>query len=157
MPRRQYKRIQPEPDPVYKSHEVAKLINYCMRDGEKTVAQRMVYRALKKIHENALDPVDVLDKAIQNVSPEKEVRPRRVGGASYLVPVDTRHERKLFLALAWIINAANGRSNKQYKSFDQKLYAELMDAYQNQGDAINKKLQVEKLAAANKAFAHFNW
>ena len=142
---------------MYDSIEVSKLVNYVMRDGKKSVAQKQVYNALESIKGSKLDPVDILHKAINNVAPTKEVRPRRVGGASYLVPVDTRQQRKTFLALNWIVEAARARSNKQYKTFDAKLQAELMDAYQNQGEAVNKRLQVEKLASANKAFAHFNW
>jgi small subunit ribosomal protein S7 len=157
MPRRGYKKQDAGVDPIYGSYEVEKLVNYVMKDGKKSVAQRNVYTALEALNEAKLDPVDVLNKAISNVAPSKEVRPRRVGGASYLVPVDTRSARKLFLALNWIVNAAQARSNKQYKTFDQKLHAELLDAYNNQGEAINKRQQVEKLAAANKAFAHFSW
>lgn len=157
MPRRGYNKQTTEKDKVYDSYTVAKLINYIMVDGKKSVATKQVHAALEQIKENKLNPLEVLDKAISNVAPVKEVRPRRVGGASYLVPVDTRQERKLFLALNWIIEAARARSNKQYKTFGSKLHAELMDAYQNQGEAVNKKLQVEKLAAANKAFAHFSW
>ncbi|MBP9797725.1 30S ribosomal protein S7 [Candidatus Woesebacteria bacterium] len=157
MPRRGYKRLPTAKDPVYNSYEVAKLINYTMQDGKKTVALRMVYGALEEIKNNKLEPLDVLHKAIYNVAPEKEVKPKRVGGASYLVPVDTRQERKVFLALNWIVQSAQSRSNKQFKTFSKKLSAELMDAYKNEGEAINKRQQVEKLAAANKAFAHFNW
>ena len=157
MPRRGYKRQPVSADPMYENYEVSKLINYIMKDGKKTTAQRMVYAALEGLKENKLEPLEVLSRAIQNVAPDREVRPRRVGGASYLVPVETRQARRIFLALNWIVNAANARPNKQYNSFDKKLVAELMDAYQNQGEAINKRLQVEKLAAANKAFAHFNW
>jgi len=157
MPRRGYKRQFVKKDPLYSSLEVAKLITYVMRDGKKSVAEKHVYSALSMIKDEKNDPVNVLEVAINNVAPRKEVRPRRVGGASYLVPIDTRPQRKIFLALNWIVNAANSRSNKQYHSFDKKLFAELMDAYQNQGEAINKKLQVEKLADANKAFAHFTW
>jgi len=142
---------------MYESIEVSKLINYVMRDGKKSIAQKQVYKAFDSLKESKLDPVDILNKAIHNVAPAKEVRPRRVGGASYLVPVDTRQQRKTFLALNWIVDAARARSNKQYKTFDAKLHAELMDAYQNQGEAVGKRLQVEKLAAANKAFSHFNW
>ena len=157
MPRRGYKRQHAAADPIYDSFEVAKLVNYVMRDGKKSVAQKQVYTALETLKASKLDPVDVLNKAIHNVAPMKEVRPRRVGGASYLVPVDTRPQRRMFLALNWIVEAARARSNKQFKTFDTKLHAELMDAYQNQGEAVNKRLQVEKLAAANKAFAHFAW
>lgn len=157
MPRRGYKKNTTIDDPIYKSYEVAKLVNYVMVDGKKTVAQKQVHAALDAIKAKKLDPIDVLHRAVSNVAPAKEVRPRRVGGASYLVPVDTRQERKLFLALNWIVEAARSRSNKQFKTFGDKLHAELMDAYQNQGEAVNKRLQVEKLAAANKAFAHFSW
>ncbi len=157
MPRRGYKRQPVGLDPVHDSHEVAKLINYVMQDGKKSVAQKQVYAAFDAIKEAKLDPMEVLQKAISHVAPAKEVKPKRVGGASYLVPVDTRQQRKVFLALNWIITAAQARSNKQYKTFGQKLQAELLDAYNNQGEAVNKRLQVEKLAAANKAFAHFNW
>lgn len=157
MPRRGYKKNKLDKDPKFDSYKVAKLINYVMIDGKKTVAQKNVYEALEEIKESKLDPVEVLERAIDNVAPEKEVRPRRVGGASYLVPMDTRSERKLYLALNWIVNAAQARSNKQYRTFGKKLHAEIMDAYQNQGEAVNKRLQVEKLAAANKAFAHFSW
>ncbi len=157
MPRRSYKKQTAENDHIYESYEISKLINYVMKDGKKTVAQKMVYGALTKIKEQNLDPHEVLVRAIDNVAPTKEVKARRVGGASYLVPMDTRPQRRLYLALNWIVNGANARANKQYKSFDNKLFAELMDAYQNQGEAVNKRLQVEKVAQANKAFAHFNW
>lgn len=157
MPRRGYKRQLVKNDPLYNSFEVAKLIRYAMVDGKKSVAEKHVYSALEMIKSEKNDPVTVLEVAVNNVAPRKEVKPRRVGGASYLVPIDTRPQRKLFLALNWILNAANARSNKQYESFDKKLHAELMDAFQNQGEAVNKKLQVEKLADANKAFSHFSW
>lgn len=158
MPRRSYKRLPVKEDPKFNSHQVAKLINYVMVDGKKSVARRMVYSCLDMIQaQENLNPVEVLSRAVENVAPAREVRPRRVGGASYLVPYETRNERKVFLALNWIVEAAKSRSNKQYKSFDKKLHDELMDAYQNQGEAISKRLQVEKLAEANKAFAHFSW
>lgn len=157
MPRRGYKKQTIGIDAIYESYEVAKLINYVMIDGKKSVAEKQVYAALEALKADKQDPLDVLQKAIQNVAPSKEVRPKRVGGASYLVPVDTRAQRKLFLALNWIITSAQARSNKQYKTFGEKLHAELLDAANNQGEAINKRLQVEKIAAANKAFAHFSW
>lgn len=157
MPRRGYKRQPVGTDPIYDSHEVAKLINYVMVDGKKSVAEKQVYAAFEAIKADGLDPMEVLNKAISHVAPSKEVKPKRVGGASYLVPVDTRQQRKMFLALTWIITGAQSRSNKQFKTFAAKLHAELVDAYNNQGEAVNKRLQVEKVAAANKAFAHFNW
>lgn len=157
MPRRQYKRIQPKEDSVYKSYEVSKLINYVMVDGKKTVAQKIVYTVLDLIQKEDNDPMVTLNKAIANVTPEKEVRPRRLGGASYLVPTDVRSERKLYLALNWIVDAAKTRSNKEFKTFAQKLAEEIKEAAKNQGQAITKRQQVEKLADQNKAFSHLKW
>lgn len=157
MPRRPYKKRQVDPDPVYGSVKVAKFINYVMRDGKKSIAQKIVYTTFENIKKKGLDPLEVLDKAIENVAPNMEVRPRRLGGASYLVPVEVRPERKLFLALNWIIQSAKARSPKQYKNFIEKLTAELLDAAQGQGGAVEKRIEVEKLAEANKAFAHLRW
>lgn len=157
MPRRPYKKRLAKPDPVYESDEVAKLINYIMTDGKKAVAQKIVYDVLEKLEKEKKDPLKTLRLAIQNVAPNFEVKPRRLGGASYLVPVEVRRERKLFLALNWIVEAAKSRPNKEFKSFDSKLYTELLDAAQNQGVAVTKKVQTEKLAEANKAFAHLKW
>jgi small subunit ribosomal protein S7 len=157
MPRHSYKRTQPKKDPVYNSFEVSKLINYIMYDGKKSTAQQVVYEVMDKFKKDKLDPVEVLDKALSNVSPEHEVKPRRLGGASYLVPIDVRRERKLFLGLTWIVDAARLRSNKEFRSFADKLYAELKDAYQNQGQAVTKRAQSEKLAEQNKAFSHLKW
>jgi len=98
-----------------------------------------------------------LRQAIDNVSPLHEVKPRRLGGASYLVPIEVRRERKLFLALNWLIEAARSKSNKEYHSFDKKLLTEILEAAKNQGNAVAKKLQTEKLAEANKAFSHLKW
>ncbi len=157
MPRRGYKKRPDSTDPVYDSMEVAKLIGYLMVDGKKSVAARIVYRAFDLIKEKNLSPIDVLHKALQNVAPTHEVKPKRVGGASYLVPMETRPGRKIFLAFNWIIDAARGRANKEYHTFEEKLATELMDAYQQQGSAVNKRVQMEKLADQNKAFAHFRW
>lgn len=157
MPRHQYKKREIKPDEVYQSFEVAKLINYVMVDGKKSVARKIVYSVLEKIKKEGKDPLLVLGEAIKNVSPNFEVRPRRLGGASYLVPIEVRKERKLFLALNWIIEAAKSRSNKEYKTFIDKLYYEIIDAAGNQGQAVAKRLQTEKLAESNKAFAHLKW
>lgn len=157
MPRHQYKKIYIKPDPVYNSFEVTKLINYIMIDGKKTVAENIVYKTLESVKKEGGDPLHVLSQAINNVAPLHEVKPRRLGGASYLVPTEVRKERRIFLALNWIIEAANTRSNREYPTFGKKLLAELLDASKNQGHAINKKLQTEKLAEANKAFAHLKW
>ncbi len=121
------------------------------------VAQKIVYETMIKITAEKLDAIDVLRRSIENVAPAHEVKAKRVGGASYLVPQETRSTRRIFLALNWIINAAKARSSKEYKSMSNKLYAEIMDAYKEAGEAVNKKKQVEKLAEANKAFAHFKW
>jgi len=157
MPRRPYKKIPVELDPVYNSYEVAKLINFVMVDGKKAVARKIVYEVLEDLKKQGQDPLRILHQAIDNVGPNHEVKPKRLGGASYLVPVEVRKERKLFLALNWIIDAAAARSNKEYRSFRKKLLAELIDASKNQGQAVNKRIQTEKLAEANKAFAHLRW
>jgi small subunit ribosomal protein S7 len=128
-----------------------------MVDGKKTVAQNIVYQAFNELKKQNLDPLRILHQAIENVAPIHEVKPRRLGGASYLVPIEVRRDRKLFLALNWIITAAKTRSNKEYKTFSRKLVIELIDASKNQGIAINKKAQTEKLAEANKAFSHLKW
>ncbi len=157
MPRRPFKKINTKPDPVYKSQEVEKLVNYIMKGGKKTVAQRIVYAVFEFLKKDKKEPLKTLHQAINNVAPNYEVKPRRLGGASYLVPIEVRKERKLFLALNWIIQAAQSRSSKEYKSFAKKLYVELTQAAENQGQAVTKRLQTEKLAEANKAFAHLKW
>lgn len=157
MPRRSYKRLTTSQDPVYGSFEVAKLVNYIMVDGKKAVAQKLVYDALEKLKEVDPDPTKALLRAIANVTPAMEVRPRRLGGASYMVPTEVRKDRKLFLALNWIVEGARSRSNKEYHSFSDKLVAELKDAINNVGSAYNKKLSIEKQADQNKAFAHLKW
>jgi small subunit ribosomal protein S7 len=110
--------------------------------------------SLKKENE---DPLKFLHKAISNVAPTVEVKPRRLGGASYLVPTEVRKDRRLYLALNWIIEAAKTKSNKEYHSFSAKILHELHEAAQNQGQAVGKRLQAEKLAEANKAFSHLKW
>lgn len=157
MPRHPYKKNKADIDPLYKSLEVAKFINYVTVDGKKTVAQKIIYNVLTKLKSENPDPLRVLHFAIANVAPNFEVKPRRLGGASYLVPIEVRPERKLFLALNWIIDAASTKSNKEFRSFENKLLTELKDAAKNQGQAVAKKLQTEKLAQANKAFSHLKW
>lgn len=157
MPRRSYKRRNPGADPVYDSIEVAKLINYIMVDGKKTVAEKIVYDVMEKLKEVEKDPVKALAKAVANTSPQMEVRPRRLGGASYMVPTEVRKERKLFLALNWIVEGARVRPSKEHKTFADKLYIELKDAIQGVGGAVSKKASVEKQADQNKAFAHLKW
>jgi small subunit ribosomal protein S7 len=146
------------PDPLYQSKLVNKLINKIMKDGKKSIAQSLVYKALDQIKEQSkLDPLSIFEKAIQNVSPKMEVKPRRVGGASYQVPIEVRGDRKEALALRWIIAGAQDKSNNQFHTFDKKLAQELLDAANNQGSAIKKKEDMQKVANANRAFAHFRW
>lgn len=157
MPRHNFKRIPTKSDPIYQSLEIAKLINYVMVDGKKSVAQSIVYSLIEKLKKDSENPLEILNKAISNVAPIHEVKPRRLGGASYLVPIEVRRERKLFLALNWIVNAAKTRSNKEFHTFSEKLYAEIKEASQQQGTAFAKKTQTEKLADANRAFSHLKW
>lgn len=146
-----------KPDSVYGNKLLALIINRIMRNGKKTVAQKLVYKALEIIKSKNLDPIIIVQTAIQNVSPRFEVRPRRVGGASYQVPMEVRGERRISLAIRWIIQAAAGRPNKQFHTFSEKLAAELIDAYNNIGEATRKRDIIHRNAEANKAFAHFKW
>lgn len=157
MPRHSYKRQQVKPDNVYNSIEIAKLINYLIKDGEKTVAKGIVYQVMEMLKKENPDPLKILHLALSNVFPQHEVKPKRLGGASYLVPIDVRPERKLFLGLNWIIDAAKARSNKEFHTFADKLHAEILEASKNQGQAVAKKAQTEKLAEANRAFSHLKW
>lgn len=151
------KQILP-PDPVYNSRLVSRFINKVMQDGKKTIAERLVYQALETIREQfKKEPLEVFERAITNVAPKMEVRPRRVGGASYQVPVEVRGDRKEALAIRWILAGAKSRSNKEHHTFNSKLAAELMDAANNTGFAIKKKEDVQRQANANRAFSHFRW
>ena len=151
------KRILP-PDPLYGSRLLHRFINRIMESGKKALAQRLVYKALDQVQQQSKqDPLKVFETAISNISPKMEVRPRRVGGASYMVPSEVRGDRKEALAIRWIIEAAKARSNKEYHSFGEKLAVELMDASQGTGGAVKKKDDIQKQAAANRAFAHFRW
>jgi len=146
-----------QPDPLYKNRLVAKLINVSMRDGKKSVAQREVYRAFELIKEKGEDPIKVFAKAIENIKPAMEVRPRRVGGAAYQVPIPVRGRRKESLAIRWLIAAARARPNSEFKTYAQKLSAEIIDAAKGEGGAVKKRQEVERIAEANRAFAHFRW
>ncbi len=147
------------PDPIYNSRTLAKFINKVMWDGKKTVAQGLVYKALEIIEkQTGKSPITVFDAALANVSPKMEVRPRRVGGASYQVPTEVRGDRREALAVRWIIESARKRSNKEFKDgFSAKLAQELMDAANSQGSAIKKKEDTLRMAEANRAFSHFKW
>jgi len=147
-----------EPDPIFNSRLITRFINKIMSDGRKSTAQRVIYGALEEIKQaSKQDPVSVFEKALLNVSPKMEVRPRRVGGASYQVPVEVRGDRKEALAIRWIIAGAQSKPNKEYHTFAKKLAAELMDAANNTGVAIKKRDDTQKVANANRAFAHFRW
>lgn len=141
------------PDPKYKSVNLAKFINYVMERGKKTVAESIVYGAFDIIKEKGeQDALDVFDKAIKNVTPLLEIRSRRVGGANYQIPIPVRGERKISLAYHWIIDSAR---KKKGRPMAQKLASELLDAFNNQGEAVKKRQDVHRMAEANRAFAHF--
>lgn len=146
-----------EPDKIYNSKLVTKFINNIMRDGKKTIAQKVFYDALELIAKQDKNPLEVFEKAISNTEPRLEVKARRVGGANYQVPIEVRGERKVSLAIRWIIQAADGRPSKEYHTFAEKLAAELIDILENKGEAIKKKDVMHRMADANKAFAHFRW
>ncbi len=142
-------------DPIYQNLLVTQLINKVMVDGKKTLAERIVYRALDQISERtANDPVITLKKAVENARPLLEVRSRRVGGATYQVPVEVKPHRGTTLALRWLVNHARGRRGT---SMIDKLVGEIMDASQGQGAAVKRREDIHKMAEANKAFAHYRW
>ncbi len=149
---------QVEPDSVYQSRLVTKLINRSMIGGKKTTARGQVYQALEKIAAETKRPaMDVFNQALENIKPAMEVRPRRIGGAAYQVPMPVRGDRRESLAVRWLIRAARARSNKECPSFGAKLAAEIMAAANNEGSAIQKRNEIHRMAEANKAFAHFRW
>ena len=140
-------------DPKYKSAVIPKLINSIMYDGKKTIAEKIVYEAIDKIKSKSKEePIIVFNEAINNLRPTVEVRSRRVGGATYQVPVEVKSKRAQALALRWLMDATRKRKNK---TMADKLYAEILDASQNKGSAIKKREDTHKMAEANKAFAHF--
>ncbi|HSX09497.1 MAG TPA: 30S ribosomal protein S7 [Candidatus Saccharimonadales bacterium] len=145
------------PDTLYNNVFVAKLINYIMRDGKKTVAQAQVYNALEILSQKGEEPLKGFEKAMQNIGPKVEVKARRIGGANYQVPVEVKHERRMALALRWLIEAARKRPNKEYHTFAEKLAAEILAAINNEGEAVRKRELALRQAEANKAFSHFRW
>lgn len=144
------------PDPIFKDLVVAKFINKMMIQGKKSTAQRLFYGALEEIKTKIQgeEPMSVLKKAIENVKPSIEVRSRRVGGATYQVPVDVRPSRRLSLAMRWLIEYSRERGEKD---FSKRLAGEILDAYGNKGNSIKKKEDVHRMAESNKAFSHYNW
>lgn len=147
------------PDPVFNSLTIGKIINAAMFDGKKTAAQKQVYDALEIIKkEFPKEDVDAtLERALDNIKPKVEVRPRRIGGAVYQVPTPVRGNRQYSLAIRWLINASRSKPNKQFHSFAEKLASEVLAALKNEGPAVTKRLEVERMADANKAFAHLRW
>jgi len=146
------------PDAKYGSVLVTKLINRSMFDGKKSVAQKQVYDALElAAGKTKKQPVETLEAAIQNITPQMEVRSRRVGGASYQVPMPVQPRRASSLAVRWLVLESNKRSSKEFHSYAEKLAAEILDAIENVGGAIEKKLTSHRMAEANKAFSHFRW
>lgn len=146
-----------EGDAVYDNKQIAKFINYLMKDGKKTVAQNVLYAAFDLITAKKADPIATFEKALDSVGPKTEVKAKRVGGANYQIPIEVRPERRAALAMKWIVEAARKRSNKDYRVFEEKLAAELMDAANEQGEAIKKRDSVLRMAVANRAFGHFKW
>ncbi len=155
MRRRRAEKRQIPPDPVFGDVLVAKLINRVMWDGKKTIAQKIVYGAFDIIREKTKkDPLEVFRQAVENVKPVLEVRPRRVGGATYQVPIEVQEPRRTSLALRWIVEAARARKGRPMK---EKLAEEIIAAYNNTGTAIKKKEDTHRMAEANRAFAHYRW
>ena len=153
------KKTQPKKIPVldskFKSAIVPKLINSIMYDGKKVVAQKIIYEAIEKIKSKTKDePINIFHEAINNIKPTVEVKSRRVGGATYLVPTEVKAKRAQTLAIRWLVEASRKRKNK-YMS--DKIFNEIYDAYEKKGLAVKKKEDVHKMAESNKAFAHFRW
>lgn len=165
MPRtgRVEKRKTP-PDQIYQSPLVTKLINKIMKEGKKTIAQTIVYESFNNIKAQGMDPVKTYEAAIDNITPKMEVKPRRVGGASYMVPTEVRGPRRQSLAITWLINSARNRSLPEAKDRPKnkpviitKLTQEIVEASKGEGNAVSKKEEMHRMADANKAFAHFRW
>ena len=153
------KKTQPKkvivPDPIFKSTIIPKLINSIMYDGKKVVAEKIVYEAIEKIKSKTKEePINVFNEAINNIKPTVEVRSRRVGGATYQVPVEVKSKRAQALAIRWLVDASRKRKDKH---MSDKIFNELYDAYERKGSAVKKREDVHKMAESNKAFAHFRW
>ena len=142
-------------DPKYGSLVLSKFINFVMYDGKKAAAEKLIYDALKQVGEKTKeDPIKVFNDVINNIRPNLEVRSRRVSGATYQVPVEVKTKRSQTLALRWLLEASRKRKNK---TMSEKLFNELIDAYQRKGSAMKKREDTHKMAESNKAFAHFRW
>jgi small subunit ribosomal protein S7 len=143
------------PDPNYKSITLSKFVNFMMFDGKKATAEKIIYTAFELIKTKTReDPIKIFNEAVNNIRPNLEVRSRRVGGATYQVPVEVKTSRSQTLALRWLLDASRKRKNK---NMSDRLFNELMDAYQKKGNAIKKREETHRMAESNKAFAHFRW
>jgi len=143
------------PDQLYNSTLVAKFINCLLRKGKKSIAERIIYETMERIKQKAKeDPLKMLEKAVENTRPMLETKSRRVGGATYQVPVEVSGDRSASLALRWLIKYAKGRAGK---SMEEKLSAEILDAKNNRGGAVKKREDTHKMAESNRAFAHYRW
>ena len=142
------------PDPKFHSEIISKFINSIMYDGKRSTAEKILYTALEKIKTKNQDPMKIFNSAVSNIRPNIEVRSRRVGGATYQVPVEVKSNRSQALALRWLLDASRKRKNK---TMADKLFFEIMDASQNKGSAVKKREDTHKMAESNKAFAHFRW
>jgi len=156
MPRKgPVKKREIQPDPVYGNKLLARFINRVQMRGKKSIAEKIVYRAIQLVEEKTKRPgIEVFEQAIKNVMPVVEVRPRRVGGATYQVPVEVRSDRRISLAIRWLVTFARKRPGH---TMVEKLAAELIDAANNTGASVKKKEDGHKMAEANKAFAHYRW
>ncbi len=145
------------PDEIHNSVHVSKFINRIMKDGKKTVAERLVYGAFAILEKEGKDPLETFEKALQNVSPKVEVKARRIGGANFQVPIEVRPERRMSLSIRWLLEAATKRPNKEFHTFEEKLAAEFAAAATGEGEAMKKKDIMHRQAEANKAFSSFRW
>jgi len=153
--RRKSERREVNPDPRFASEMLARFVNMIMNSGKKSVAERIVYGAMDRIEAKTnQDSLEVLSKALENVQPVVEVKSRRVGGATYQVPIEVRPSRRLALGMRWIIDAARKRGEK---GMVMKLAGELLDAHENRGSAVKKREDTHRMAEANKAFSHYRW
>jgi small subunit ribosomal protein S7 len=153
--RHKAERREVNPDPKFNDLVVSKFMNSIMKEGKKSVAERIVYGALDRMQTRAKsDPIQLFHTALDNVMPAVEVRSRRVGGATYQVPVEVRNERRQALAIRWLITAARGRNEN---TMEERLSGELLDAANNRGTAVKKREDTHKMAEANRAFSHYRW
>lgn len=145
-----------EDDKIFQSKLVTKFINRMMKDGKKSVAEKSFYQGFELLKKEG-DPLVIFETAINNVGPKTEVKSRRVGGANYQVPLEVRGDRRISLAIRWILEAARARSNKDFHSFGEKLAVEILEASKNEGAAVKKRDAVLRMAEANRAFSHFRF